>query len=100
MLDRPGVIRRRNPPKVLANCFATICTRRRHQSAAPARCTLRSRYRGGAKHISAATLHVIIARLEFELIGRTRAVTHPRHPAARIIRAYKLRQQPIEAPGA
>jgi hypothetical protein len=28
------------------------------------------------------------------------SVPIPRHPAARIIRAYKLRQQPVEAPGA
>jgi hypothetical protein len=48
----------------------------------------------------AATLHSNIEQLGFELIGPIRAAPHPRPPAARIIRAYKLRQQPVEAPGA
>jgi len=35
--------------------------------------------------------------IDFELIGPTRAaVPIPRQPAARIKRAYKLRQQPVE----
>jgi hypothetical protein len=44
------------------------------------------------------TLHGGVVQLGFDLIGPTRAAPIP-HPATRIIRAYKLRQQPVEARG-
>jgi hypothetical protein len=42
-----------------------------------------------------------VVRLRFELLGPIRAAPIPRHSeTARITRAYKLRQQPVEALGA
>jgi hypothetical protein len=44
-------------------------------------------------------LHGSGARIRFDLVGPNPGGTHPPIPAARIKRAYKLRQQPAEAPG-
>jgi hypothetical protein len=42
-----------------------------------------------------------VSSLTIDLVGQSGRHPIPRHPdAARIIRAYKLRQQPVEAPGA
>jgi hypothetical protein len=39
-------------------------------------------------------------RISLKLVGQSGRHPIPRHPAARIKRAYKLRQQPVETPGA
>jgi hypothetical protein len=48
----------------------------------------------------AKTLRGNVVKLGFKLVAPTRAAPHRPTLAARITRAYLLRQQPVEAPGA